>query len=230
MSQSLEEIEAWVGQRLPEPYRSFLEAHEEELLVGELVVLYGRAGFIERNQACEVKQYAPQCVTIGDDSGGRQVLLSLTNGRLGLVDAGSMSPADAQPLAERFDEWLAGGCDLRDPPEVPHPDRIDIYLQRPPADGLKGLLAVLKLLDLNLPTSQYRAILAATPYRLARDVDYLRYSWRCAEHNLQDPCLAITEVDRPDRSVVLSPRTPPPGPPPGLDLSPRPATITTEST
>lgn len=220
MSHSLEEIEEWVGLALPEPYRTFLATHEEDLLVGELVVLYGRASFIEMNEACQVKVYAPQCVTIGDDSGGRQVLLALPNGRLARVDAGSMNPADAEPLADNFHEWLAGGCDLRDPPNEVHPDRIDIYLQRPPAEGLKGLVRVLKLLDLNVPASEYRTILANTPYRLACNVDYLRYGWRCAEHNLQDSCLAATEVDQPDRPVTLSPRTPPPGPPPGLDLTP----------
>lgn len=219
MSPSLEEIEQWVGQALPEPYRTFLAAREDELPVGELVTLYGRGSFIETNEACQVKEYAPQCVTIGDDSGGRQVLLAIPNGRLGLVDAGSMNPADAEPLADDFNEWLGGGCDLREPPSEPHPDRIDIYLQRPPAEGLKGLVRVLKLLDLNVPVSEYRTMLANTPYRLARDMDYLRYGWRCAEHNLPDPCLAATEVDQPDRPVTLSPRTPPPGPPPGLDLT-----------
>lgn len=219
MSPSLEKIEQWVGQALPEPYRTFLAAREDDLPVGELVVLYGHSSFIERNEACQVKEYAPQCVTIGDDSGGRQVLLALPNGRLGLVDAGSMNPADAEPLADDFNEWLAGGCDLHDPPSEPHPDRIDIYLQRPPTEGLKGLVRVLKLLDLNVPASEYRTILANTPYRLARDLDYLRYGWRCAEHNLQEPCLAATEVDHADQPVTISPRTPPPGPPPGLDLT-----------
>lgn len=221
MTRSLEEIEDWVGQRFPEPYRTFLEKREVDYRVGELVVLYGRASFIEMNEACQVKQYAPHCVTLGDDSGGRQVLLALTNGRLGLVDAGSMNPADAEPLAEDFGVWLAGGCDLRDPPEVPHPDRIDIYLRHAPAGGLKGLLSVLKLLDLNLPASDYRSILAGTPYRLVRGADYLRYGWRCAEYNLQDRCLAASQVDHPDQPVALFPRTPPQAPPPGLDLTPR---------
>jgi len=218
MAQSIEEVETWVGRRLPEPYRTFLEGHEDDLPVGPLVVLYGRACIVELNEANQSKTYCPQCITIGNDSGGREILLALNNGKLGLVDAGSMNPADACPLADDFDAWLAAGCDLRDPPEMPHPDRIDVYLQRPPADGLKGLLRILKLLDLNVPVSEYRGILANTPYRLARDVDYLPYSWRCAEYNLTDPCLSASKVDQPGSGVPLVPRAPVPPPPPGLDL------------
>jgi hypothetical protein len=130
-----------------------------------------------------------------------------------------MRPADAYPLADDFGAWLAGGCDLRDPPEIPHPDRIDVYLVRAPAGGLKGLVAVLKLLDQVVPVSEYRTILAGIPYRLARNVDYLRYGWRCAEHNLSDPCLRAFAVDRPDQPVPIAPRALAAGPPPGLDVS-----------
>lgn len=219
MSDSLADIEQWVGQRLPEPYRGFLERQDEALPVGDCVVLYGRADFLELNVCNEVKTYCPECVTIGDDSGGRQILLVLTNGRIGLVDAGSMRPADARPLAERFEEWLAGDCNLRDPPAASHPERIDIYLLRPPADGLKGLVRVLKLLDLNVPASEYRGILAGVPCRLARDVGYLPYGWRCAEHNVIDPCLEASAVDQPGVPVAITPRQPVQAPVTGLDLT-----------
>ncbi|MGV3720458.1 MAG: SMI1/KNR4 family protein [Actinomycetota bacterium] len=218
MAESLEEIERWVGRRLPEAYRRFLEDREEGPTVGERVALYGRNDFIEMNECMQVKIYCPQCVTIGNDGGGREILLALTNGRIGLVDAGSMDPADAYPLAEAFDEWLAGGCDLLDPPEEPRPEWVDLYLTRPPADGLKGLIRVVKLLDLTIPMSEFRGILSTTPCRLARNVDYLRYGWRCAEHNLTDPCLGAFAVDRPEQPVAIAPRAAPAGPP-GLDLS-----------
>jgi hypothetical protein len=106
MAQSLEEIEDWVGLRLPEPYRTFLAGHEDDLQVGPLVVLYGRAYIVELNEASQSKTYCPQCITIGNDSGGREILLALNNGKLGLVDAGSMNPADASPLADDFGTWL----------------------------------------------------------------------------------------------------------------------------
>lgn len=220
MAESLEEIERWVGQRLPEPYRTFLAGQVEYLPVGDVVMLYGRESFIDPNEACQVKQYAPHCISIGNDSGGREILLALTNGRIGRVDAGDMNPANAYPLAEDFASWLAGGCDLLDPPDVEHPDRIDVYLLRPPAEGLKGLMRVLKLLDLTVPVSEYRTILSETPYRLARDVDYLRYGWRSAEHNQTDGCLGASLVDQPDQPVRLEPRDQTPWqPPPGLDLT-----------
>jgi hypothetical protein len=216
LNNSLAEVEHWLGQPLPEPYRGFLETQADDLPVGELVVLYGRASFQELNEAHQVKTYCPRCVTIGNDSGGREILLDLSTARIGRVDAGSMGPEDAYPLADDFAVWLASGCDLQDPPPLSGPDRIDIHLTRPPADGLKGLVRVLKLLDLTVPASEYRSILASVPCRLARDVDALRYGWRCAEYNLADPCLGAFVVDRPE-PVPIAPRAPASGPPPGLN-------------
>ena len=107
---TLDEIERWVGQRLPDPYRTFLSAQEESLPVGDLVLLYGRLDFVERNEAAPVKEWCPGHVTVGDDSGGQQFVLALHDGRLFLVDAGAMMVERFHPVAEDFAAWLASGC------------------------------------------------------------------------------------------------------------------------
>lgn len=104
------EIEHWVGQALPEPYRTFLGAQEESLFVGDLVLLYGREDFIERNETTHTKEYLPGHVAVGDDSGGRQFVLALHDGRLFFVDAGAMMVEYFHPVADDFAEWLSSGC------------------------------------------------------------------------------------------------------------------------
>src|SRR5438105_13211197 len=111
---SIEAIERWVGQPLPEPYRAYLCRLEDDRLIGDTVLLYGRSSFVERNETFETKKYCPQHVTIGDDSGGAQFILSLADGRIALVDAGSMAPELARSVADDFETWLEDGCPVPD--------------------------------------------------------------------------------------------------------------------
>ena len=106
------DIEAWVGQALPPTYRAFLDSQADDVAAGEFVLLYGRASLVERNETYEAKRYCPGYITIGDDGGGRQVLLSLDAERVSLVDAGSMNPTFSEAVAENFGGWLAAGCPL----------------------------------------------------------------------------------------------------------------------
>jgi hypothetical protein len=83
-------IEGWIGQTLPRSYSAFLNSQADDLSVGDFVLLYGQASFVERNETYEAKQYCPGYITIGDDGSGRQILLSLATEQVSLVDAGSM--------------------------------------------------------------------------------------------------------------------------------------------
>ena len=114
MKLTLGEIETWVGQTLPEPYRGFLGRQEQSLSVSDVVLIYGREAFVERNETFRVKPYCPGFVAVGDDSGGYEILLSLADGRLGLVEQGSMFLDMIHPLADDFATWFAAGCPLLD--------------------------------------------------------------------------------------------------------------------
>lgn len=107
---TLKEIEEWTGQPLPEPYRTFLDDLPVERSVGNYVLLYGREIFVDKNEQLETKTYCPGFVTIGDDSGGQQFVLSLTDGRVCLVDAGAMTPDCFHAVADDFGSWLSSGC------------------------------------------------------------------------------------------------------------------------
>lgn len=107
---TIEEIEQWVGQPLPGPYRDFLEAQEDSVLVNDLVLLYGRLDFAERNESVQAKERCPGHVAVGDDSGDSRFMLALHDGRLFSVDEGAMMLEYFHPVADDFAAWLSAGC------------------------------------------------------------------------------------------------------------------------
>lgn len=104
-------FEVWIDAALPPDYAKFLAKDGNEQEVGS-VVLYGSADLVERNETYEVKKYCSGYVTIGDDGGGRAIMLSLTDGSVSIVGHGVMSPDFMEPVGESFANWLAAGAPI----------------------------------------------------------------------------------------------------------------------
>lgn len=108
--QSLEEIEAWLGQPLPEPYRSFLAGTVESFLAAnDRTLVYGRDAVVERNTTYESRAYCPGHLMVGNDSGGAALVLSLADGRVHSVGMGAMTPDCFELVAPSFGAWQAAG-------------------------------------------------------------------------------------------------------------------------
>lgn len=108
--QSLEEVEAWLGQPLPEPYRSFLAVTAASFLaVNGRTLVYGRDAVVERNDTYESRAYCPGHLMVGDDSGGAALVLSLADGRVHSVGMGAMTPDCFEPVAPSFAVWWTAG-------------------------------------------------------------------------------------------------------------------------
>jgi len=110
---ALEAVLAWAGGLLPSYYHRFLLDHPAGISTN-LVVLYELEAVIERNDTYQTKEYCPGYITIGDDSGGRAVVVSLQDeaGAVFLVDHGCMTPDGFEPIAPSFRPWLDQGCPL----------------------------------------------------------------------------------------------------------------------
>ena len=113
---SQQETEAFkrrLGHALPAYYLRFLQGWQEGLR-GEQVLLYGAESLVERNETYDTLQSCPGYITIGDDSGGRAVMLALDDGdrAVYLVGHGSMQYDDFERLADDFTSWLAADCPL----------------------------------------------------------------------------------------------------------------------
>jgi hypothetical protein len=112
---SLEEIENWLGQRLPEFYRSFLADTAESFLADNgRTLVYGRDAIMERNETFESRVYCPGNLMVGDDSGGAALVLSLENGRIHSVGMGAMTPDCFELIAPDFAAWVVAGFPYAD--------------------------------------------------------------------------------------------------------------------
>lgn len=106
MPEFIAAIEAWANQALPREYSRLLQTQGGKF-VGPSVRLYGADEVIERNQTYESKLYCPGFIAIGDDSGGRAIVIGIghTSGPVFIVDQGSMSPEDFVQLADSLELW-----------------------------------------------------------------------------------------------------------------------------
>lgn len=196
MKTTLEKIEAWVGQRLPEGYRGHLVRHEEDVTASDLVLLYGWQSFLERNRQHQVMEYCPGFVTIGNDSGGRELLLELRSDAVSIVDAGSMQAAHADPVADEFPAWFATGCPLAEEPEtdadwlVPPLTPVVVYLETPPTK-LTNLLALKKILGIDTSIAELKAAANNTPSLIAEGLVYAGARVVCEKGSAVENCLGI---------------------------------------
>ena len=107
------EVERWLGAPLPAEYVMFLRSHNGTV-IGEQVLLYAAESLVERNETYETKTYCPGYLTIGDDSGGRAVVIQIDQplDQVYLVGHGSMSPSDFKLLPMSFNAWVEKGCPI----------------------------------------------------------------------------------------------------------------------
>ena len=107
---SLAEIESWLGQPLPEPYRNFLAATALSFLAAnDRTLVYGCDALVERNETYESQAYCPGHLMVGDDSGGAALVMSLADGSIHQVGLGSMTPDCFELISGSFDKWAAAG-------------------------------------------------------------------------------------------------------------------------
>ena len=109
--QRIEDFQQALGHALPTYYKGFLQDWQEGMR-GEQVLLYGAESLIERNATYDTQQSCPGYITIGDDSGGRAVMLALdgVDRAVYLVGHGSMQRDDFERVADDFVAWLAADC------------------------------------------------------------------------------------------------------------------------
>ena len=105
------EIENWTGSTLPLEYSRLLISHGGQI-IGEQVLFYSAQDIIERNETYEKKKYSPGYLSIGDDSGGRAVVIPLCkdSAPVYLVDHGYMDPDGFLLVSNNLSEWFNAQC------------------------------------------------------------------------------------------------------------------------
>lgn len=107
---ALAELERWYGAPLAAPLRAFVLAWGGRE-VGD-VRFYSTDEIVERNLTYETREYCPGYLTLGDDGGGRAVVVhgALVPPTVFVVGHGSMSEADFVAVGAQLGGWLDGGC------------------------------------------------------------------------------------------------------------------------
>lgn len=105
------ELERWLKQPLSQKLRAILLQLDGRPCDGRMV-FYAPDELLERNETYETQKYCPGWLTIGDDSGGRAIVVSpsLSPPTVFLVDHGDMTPEAFMPIAERLSEWTENLC------------------------------------------------------------------------------------------------------------------------
>jgi cell wall assembly regulator SMI1 len=167
--------------------------------------LYSTEELVERNTTYEVALYMPGWVMIGDDGGGRGIVIDCTQPQSAIyrVGMGVMQAEEAVYLAASLAEWIKSGFDLKDDPPSDKPAFVDVWLVRMPAKGPKALLDLKKQLAIETSMGELHRGLMHLPVRLLRSVPYGRYSTQCSSYNSTDDCLRLFEVDNPEQAVEM---------------------------
>ena len=106
-------MQAWFGAAFAAPCLAMLAAHGGRLL-GDRIRLYAPDELIERNVTYETREYCPGYLAIGDDSGGRAIMIDpcLPDPPVYCVDHGAMTADAFERLAPGLSGWLQRGGPL----------------------------------------------------------------------------------------------------------------------
>lgn len=168
------------------------------------VALYHASELEERQCAYEMRVYAPGQIAIGDDGGGRVVILDRASGKVSLIDAGAIGSDPGTHLTDDLRAWVNAGLPLPTSHAQEVPDEVDVYLERPPMNGNQGLVAIKVGLGLEFGIVRLKAMATNTPVRILRCVPYGKYAVLSRRLNKTCSCLGFRVVDHPSIVVPIS--------------------------
>ncbi|MCM3123061.1 MULTISPECIES: SMI1/KNR4 family protein [unclassified Mesobacillus] len=171
----IEIVEKRFNTTLPIPYKELLRA-SNGLVTNEGIIIYGTDDILERNEAWETEEYAPGFISIGDDSGGRVFLLSLSDKEeILIVDSGDMIPDHAELISTNLNEWVNIGLriDLKETSSnIDWSENCKIVVVNIQDGGLRDLIKIKAILGLNMSTSELLKMSKSLPFVLTQEIPY----------------------------------------------------------
>lgn len=187
--QDLERLRARIGGELPREYAAFLQWSNggESRLDESYLVLWSTDEVDELNELYEVPTALPGALGIGTD-GGPGLLAYVEPARsrkVALVPFGDLDLREATAMWSSLSDMIVDVMATEpDSPELSWADRVDVFLVRLPASGMKGLVAVRRALALDVGLSELRSRCATLPTLLQADVHHGRTKTRLEEHGI----------------------------------------------
>ncbi len=168
---------------------------------GELnsgVKLYSLDEIDERNETFEVAEYAPQLVLIGDDSGGDGFFLDRQTdaSRVYQIGLGAIGSSEGRLVSENLLTWLAeGAVSTEESTSEADALLVDIYLTKPPEQGMKALLTIKSKLKLDLGIAALKQLATQTPVMLLSSVYRSKYRKAVDEINQEEHCIDFRKAE-----------------------------------
>ena len=172
--------EEQLGFTLPDQLRDiWSESNGFELPAG--FTMYGTQDIAERNRTWETSRYAPGYVVVGDDSGGRLVVMvaSPRSTEAFSTDSGDLQPTNFTLLGQDLLKWIEEGAstEVQDSHAQVALASVDVILERAPAH-LRELISLKESLGLQASIGHIKRGLADPPVLLAEGVPYQKYKNR----------------------------------------------------
>lgn len=158
------------------------------------VVFYSTDTIVERNETLEVHAFCPGFLAIANDTGSRVALMKLAREAdvVFLNYMGNMRPESMEDTGYSLKRWISCACpfELEPEPEISAVENVALRLDRVPDNGIKGLMNIKKLLNLNLSLQELRRIPENLPYRLCTTSYIGALRW-AADINGEQECVSI---------------------------------------
>ncbi|MBM6616701.1 SMI1/KNR4 family protein [Bacillus suaedaesalsae] len=171
----IEKVETKLHTKLPTSYKELLQ-YSNGVSTNAGILIYGTEDLIERNETWETEVYAPSFISIGDDSGGKVILLSqdAENKDVMIVDSRDMNPENASLISNDFIQWVNSGLkiDNEEKTDINWAENCKIVIVDTQEGALKDLIRVKSVLGLNLPTSELLKGTKKLPYILTEQIPY----------------------------------------------------------
>lgn len=192
------QVEAELGIQLPGQYKTLLKL-TNGLTSYRGVFLYSTEDLAERNITFEVQVYASGYLAIGDDSGDRLFMISLSADEPVIygVDQGALSSKWLTPLSGSLEQWLQDACPaaIEESSTETEPNTVDVYLECLPPGGVRDLLFIKRELGIEQSISDIKNNLANVPVCILKEVPFGKFSIRCRKINEQSKCLGLRALD-----------------------------------
>ncbi len=163
---------------IPNQYKEFLKISNGISFDGGLI-LYSAEELKQMNDELQVQRYQPDYIAIGDDGGGLVFLMKQAANaeEVICVDMSDYDVDDPFCKIANFNVWYKEGCNL--PEEMPEADNGfdevgDVWLVKMPSDGIKGLIKIKNIFNMDITASRLLALSKELPGKLIQNITYAK--------------------------------------------------------
>ncbi|MBD5476861.1 MAG: hypothetical protein HDR17_12935 [Lachnospiraceae bacterium] len=163
---------------IPTQYKDFLKNKNGVSFAGG-TILYSLDELKQMNDDLQVQKYKHDYLAIGDDGGGIVFLMkqALNAEEVICVDMSDYDIESPFCKIESFSEWYKNGCNIcikKQEDDNKLGQEGDVFLVKTPNNGMKDLIKIKQVFNMDIPLSQLVALSKELPCMLIKDIKYVK--------------------------------------------------------